>query len=153
MKKLKNKSSESFIKFGKYFPYSVVDVIIMNENNYFLLTKRTISPYKNKWHFPGGVIKKNVSMKRMAKIIAKKEVNLDIIIKKFVGVYEIKSCNRHDISHVYLTRFLRGILKLDFQSTNAKFFRNPPKNMIPIQRKMWFDAKQLLKEVSHSEMH
>ena len=151
--KSKNQSSEVFLKFGKHFPFSVVDVIILDEEGSFLLTKRAISPYKNKWHFPGGMIRKNILMKKMVKIIAKNETNLDVHVKKFVGVYEIKSSHRHDISHVYLTYFLKGVINLDFQSTEAKFFKHPPKNMIHIQKKMWFDAKRLLKEASHSKMH
>ena len=145
MKKTKNVSSKYFKMHEKYFPFSIVDVIIRDDYGRFLLTKRIIPPYKNKWHFPGGVIEKNISMEKMVKIIVKKELNLWVEIEQFVGVYEIKSRNRHDISHAYLVHFLAGDIKLDFQSSVVKFYKSPPNNIIPIQRKMWYDAKSLNK--------
>lgn len=145
MKKSQIPSSRIFQKFGKYFPYPVVDVIIRDKNNNFLLTKRAIPPYKNKWHFPGGVICKNIEMKKMVRVIAKKEVNLEVEVENFVGVYEINLPIRHDISHAFIARVLKGEIRLDFQSTDAKFFSSPPNNMVTVQKKMWSDAKSILR--------
>ncbi len=88
-------SSISFLNFQKKFLFSVIEIIICDDNNNFLLTKRTIEPFKNKWHFPGGLVEKNISLKKMAKIIAKREVNLDIQIDQFVGIYESIMSKRH----------------------------------------------------------
>lgn len=137
-------SSISFLKFRKKFPFSVIEIIICDENNNFLLTKRTIEPFKNKWHFPGGLVEKNISLKKMAKIIAKREVNLDIQIDQFIGVYESILPKRHDISHLYLAHYFGGSIKLDFQSNDAKFFKIIPSNTVPLHRKMWLDAKKIL---------
>jgi len=38
------------------FPLSYVDLIILNSKSEFLLVKRSISPYKNKWCLPGGIV-------------------------------------------------------------------------------------------------
>lgn len=138
-------SSKLWHKFGKYFPYAAVDVIIFNEEGSFLLTKRSITPYKNKWHLPGGMIRKGQSMKNTVIIVAKKEVNLKVQVDRFLGVYELFTPTRHDISHVFITHILGGEIKLDFQASDVKFFKNPPKNMIPTQRRMLLDAKSLLK--------
>jgi len=138
-------SSKLWHRFGKYFPYSVVDVIIFNAEGNFLLTKRTIAPYKNKWHLPGGMVKKGHTMKDTVIIVAKKEVNLKVKVDRFLGVYELFAPTRHDISHVFITHILEGEIKLDFQASDVKFFKNPPKNMIPTQRRMLLDAKSLLK--------
>ena len=70
--------------------------------------------FKNKWHFPGGLIEKNISLKKMVKIMAKREVNLEIKIDKFLGVYELITPQRHDISHLYLAHYAQGTIKLDF---------------------------------------
>ena len=139
-------STNAFINFRKSFPFSVVEVIICNKNNEFLLTKRAIEPFKNKWHFPGGLIEKNVSLKKMVKIMAKREVNLEIKIDKFIGVYESIMPKRHDVSHLYLAHYSRGTIKLDFQSNDFKFFKRIPKNISPIHKKMWSDTKKLMKD-------
>jgi|TARA_B110000914_G_C15039034_1_gene254453 8-oxo-dGTP diphosphatase len=137
-------SSKKFIEFEHIFPFSVVEIIICDENNNFLLTKRAIEPFKNKWHFPGGLVEKNTSLKKMVKIIAKREVGLDVKIDKFIGVYESIMPKRHDISHLYLTHYSKGTIKLDFQSTDSKFFKRVPNNIVPYHRKMWLDAKEVM---------
>jgi len=143
MKKFKKASKDLFYKFGEYFPYSTVDIIIRDGVS-FLLTKRTIPPYKNKWNLPGGVILKTEKLLDTAKRVAKEELNLDIKIDKFLGTYENPILSRHDISHVFIASILRGTMKMDFQSSKVQFFNSPPKNMIPFQRKLLRDARQFL---------
>jgi 8-oxo-dGTP diphosphatase len=137
-------TSDSFREFGKSFPFSVVEIIIRDKNNRFLLTKRAITPYKNKWHFPGGVVERNTSLEKMVKIVAKRELNVNVKIDKFVGVYESILPERHDISHLYIVHITKGDIKLDYQSTEAKFFDKIPKNIIPLHQKMWQDVRNSL---------
>ena len=80
----------------------------------------------------------------MVKIMAKREVNLEIKIDKFIGVYELITPQRHDVSHLYLAHYSRGTIKLDFQSNDFKFFKRIPKNISPIHKKMWSDFKPLM---------
>ena len=134
-------TSISFSEFRKLFPFSVVEIIVQDEKNRFLLTKRAITPYKNKWHFPGGIVERNTSLEKMVKIIAKRELNLNVKIDKFVGVYESILPERHDISHIYIVHITKGDIKLDFQSTEVKFFDKIPKNIIPLHQKIWQDIK------------
>lgn len=144
MKKFKKTSKYLFNKFAEYFPYSTVDVIIRNGES-FLLTKRIISPYKNKWSLPGGVVFKTERLSDAAKRVAKEELNLDVKIEKFLGVYENPKFSRHDISHVFIVSIVKGKIVLDFQSAEIKFFKKPPKNMINFQRRLLTDARQFLK--------
>ena len=139
-------SSDAFVNFRKSFPFSVVEIIVQDKKNRFLLTKRAITPYKNKWHFPGGIVERNTSLEKMVKIIAKRELNLNVKIDKFVGVYESILPERHDVSHLYLAHYSRGTIKLDFQSNDFKFFKRIPKNISPIHKKMWSDTKKLMKD-------
>lgn len=134
-------TSISFSEFRKLFPFSVVEIIVQDKKNRFLLTKRAITPYKNKWHFPGGIVERNTSLEKMVKIIAKRELNLNVKIDKFVGVYESILPERHDISHIYIVHITKGDIKLDFQSTEVKFFDKIPKNIIPLHQKIWQDIK------------
>jgi len=134
-------TSISFSEFRKLFPFSVVEIIVQDKKNRFLLTKRAITPYKNKWHFPGGIVERNTSLEKMVKIIAKRELNLNVKIDKLVGVYESILPERHDISHIYIVHITKGDIKLDFQSTEVKFFDKIPKNIIPLHQKIWQDIK------------
>lgn len=134
-------TSISFSEFRKLFLFSVVEIIVQDKKNRFLLTKRAITPYKNKWHFPGGIVERNTSLEKMVKIIAKRELNLNVKIDKFVGVYESILPERHDISHIYIVHITKGDIKLDFQSTEVKFFDKIPKNIIPLHQKIWQDIK------------
>lgn len=132
-------------EFGRYFPFSTVDVIIVDNNGSFILTKRTIPPYVNKWHLPGGLIRKGEKLRSAAKRSVKKELNLEIKIEKFLGAYENPISTRHDISHVFIASIIKGKIKIDFQSKGVGFFKKPPKNMIRYHVRILHDAKPFLR--------
>ncbi len=87
-------------------------------------------------------------LRSAAKRISKEELNLDIKIEKFLGVYENPVMVRHDVTHVFIASILRGRINLDFQSNDAKFFKIPPKNILPYQHKIFLDAKSTWKKYS-----
>jgi 8-oxo-dGTP diphosphatase len=132
-------------EFGRYFPFSTVDVIIRDGDGSFILTKRTIPPYVNKWHLPGGLIQKGEKLRAAVKRSIKKELNLEIKIEKFLGTYENPISTRHDISHVFIASIVKGKIKNDFQSKDVKFFKEPPKNTILYHIRVLHDAKPFLK--------
>lgn len=131
-------------QFRKFLPISCVDLIIPNHTS-ILLTKRTIPPYKGKWHLPGGIVHKNEKLIDAAKRIAKEELNVDIRIKKFVGTYENLLHFRHDISHCFLAYISNGKIEPNYQSSQIKFFSNVPKNIIPYHLQIIDDARKYLK--------
>jgi ADP-ribose pyrophosphatase YjhB (NUDIX family) len=132
-------------EFGKYFPFSTVDVIIRDYDGSFILTKRIISPYVNKWHLPGGLIRKGEKLQDAVKRSVRKELGLEIRIEKFLGTYENPISTRHDISHVFVVSIVNGKIKNDFQSKEVKFFKKTPKNTISYHVKILQDAKPFLK--------
>ena len=137
-------STENYKKFIRIFPFSCVDILLFKDNS-ILLTKRTQNPYKNYWHLPGHMIRKNETMKQAVKRAAKDELNLNVTIKKYVGVYESFDSFRHDISHGFVVKSKSGKMKTDFQSKEMKFFKRIPKNTIPHQKKMIKEARKILK--------
>ncbi len=145
VKKLKKAPKELFDRFALYFPYSTVDVVIQNADS-FLLTRRSIPPYKNKWNLPGGIVCKTENLDDAAKRVAKEELNLTVKLEGFVGVYENPVLARHDITHVFLASILKGKIVRDFQSSEAKFFKNPPPDMVPYQKKILHDVRAILRE-------
>lgn len=86
------------------------------------------------------MIHKTETMSDAAKRSAKEELNLNIKIKKFVGVYESRNTFRHDVSHGFLVAIVGGKMKTDFQSSNVKFFQKPPRKTIPHHKLMIRDA-------------
>ena len=141
---MEKSSTKNYEKFIKVFPFSCVDVLLF-KNDAILLTKRTRNPYKNYWHLPGHMIRKNESMRQAVKRAGKNELSLNVIIKKYVGVYESLNSFRHDISHGFIVKIKSGDIKTDFQSKEMKFFKRIPRDTIPHQKKMIKEAKRILK--------
>jgi len=144
--KFRKSSQKQFDQFGQYFPYSCVDIILPQEDS-ILLTKRTIPPYKGKWHLPGGIIRKNEKMVNAVKRIAKMELNIGIKIDKFLGTYENLNHFRHDITQCFICSIQNGNIESDFQSSQVKFFKILPKNIIPYHAGIIHDARGYLKSL------
>ncbi|MFZ1076721.1 MAG: NUDIX hydrolase [Nitrosotalea sp.] len=139
-KKFKRAPRKLFDRFSSYFPYSTVDIVIRNSDS-FILAKRTIPPYKNKWNLPGGVVFKTEKLVDAAKRVTKEELGITVTTERFLGVYENPVLSRHDISHVFIASILKGKIVRDFQSSEVKFFKNAPQNMVPYQKKIVRDAQ------------
>ena len=144
--KIKKSTEKDYNKFRKNFVFSCIDVIII-KNHSVLLTKRTQNPHKGSWHLPGNIIRKNETMRQAVKRAAKNELNLNVKIKKYVGVYENLNSFRHDISHGFIVLPISGKIKTDFQSEELKFFKKIPKNTVPHHKKMIKDIFNKFKKI------
>lgn len=88
-------------------PRVTVDLLVRSRAGHILLTQRTIEPYINHWHFPGGRIKFRESISDAVKRIAKGELGINISdIGRVVGTCEFpdeyqKGKERHSISIVH----------------------------------------------------
>lgn len=111
------------------FPLSCVDLIILNSKSEFLLVKRSISPYKNKWCLPGGIVHFGEKLDKAIERITKKELGINIKLIKEIGFFEKIFPGRHDISHCYLAITKETEIKLDFQASKAKFFTKIPSQL------------------------
>ena len=137
--KIRKASEKEYDNFRKYFVFPCVDLVIF-EGKSILLTKRTRPPYKGYWHLPGSMIHKDETMLDTVKRSAKEELNLDVTIVRFLGVYESLNEYRHDISNGFLVKVSGGNLKTDYQSSDSKFFSRLPRNLIPHHRKIINDV-------------
>ena len=135
LSKIRKAPKKEYDNFRKYFAFSCVDLVITDGKS-VLLTRRTRNPYKGYWHLPGSMIHKTETMQDAAKRSAKEELNLNIKIKKFVGVYESHNAFRHDVSHGFLVTIVGGKMKNDFQSSDVKFFQKTPRKTIPHHKLM-----------------
>jgi len=135
MKRIRKSSETNYNKFREYFVFSCVDLLIF-DNDSILLTKRTQNPHKGFWHLPGSIIRKNEKMRDAVKRAAKSELNLEVKILNYLGVYENLNDFRHDLSHAFVVSHTSGKIMTDFQSDELKFFKKIPKNTVPHHKKM-----------------
>lgn len=140
MAKIRKAPQKDYDSFRKYFAFSCIDLIIFNKNS-ILLTKRTRPPYKGYWHLPGSMVHRGEKITSAVRRSAKEELNLEVKIKKFIGVYESLNAFRHDISHGFVVSVKKGDLKTDHQSSELRFFTKLPSKVIPHHRLMIKAAK------------
>ena len=75
-------------------------------------------------------------MKKSVKRAGKEELNLNVKIEKFLGVFENLNSYRHDLSHAFIVSIVDGEVKSDFQSNQLKFFKRLPYDLLPYHRKI-----------------
>lgn len=129
----KNRMSlEEFNEIYSKIPRICVECIIKTGEG-ILLTKRAIKPCIGMWHTPGGTVLFDESVEDAVKRVVKEELNLEIEDPKFLGVidwfgnpYEMG----HTVSLCYEITKFTGNIKLDYQATNAQFFKEIPENTI-----------------------
>lgn len=89
-------------------PRICADLLIVNSKGQVLMTKRTIEPYIDHWHLPGGRIKFKESVKDALNRVSKAEIGVEFDEDiKLVGVCEYpdeiqKEQERHSISLVHI---------------------------------------------------
>ena len=77
-----------FIEIKNNVPLSCVDIILKNDKNEFLLVKRSIEPYKNKWCLPGGIVKRGEKLENKIKEIGfEPKIDLDDGLKQTIDWY------------------------------------------------------------------
>jgi len=62
-------------------------VILENKKREILLVKRKFPPKKGLWDLPGGFIQPDESLEQSIKREVKEELNIDVIMNRFIGVY------------------------------------------------------------------
>ena len=128
-------------------PRLAVDLVIKYKGG-IIFTKRNIIPYKGKWHLPGGTISLNERLNDAAKRITRKELGLNIKIKKVLGYIEYFVKNKkyplHTTSVVLLAEFSNGEIILNEESSKIKISKKIPSNTIKEQKKL---LKSVLKDI------
>jgi 8-oxo-dGTP diphosphatase len=131
--------SQIFDQIKKNVPLSCVDAIVVQDNQ-FLLVKRKIPPYKNKWCLPGGIIKRGQKIIDRLNQVGIEELGIGFIIVRSLGFYEKIYRERHDITHCFIVNAKSDRLVLDFQASQGRFFKKIPKNTASFHIRMLKDA-------------
>jgi ADP-ribose pyrophosphatase YjhB (NUDIX family) len=133
-----------FKQIEKYLPFSSVDIVIFKDEK-IILTRRTIPPYRGYWNLPGSVILKHEKMVDTVRRSSREELGIEVVNPTFVNIYETLTKFRHYITHLFVTRYKSGRIKLDFQSSRVILVnpRRIPNHTVTIQKLM---IKEVMKE-------
>lgn len=126
-------------------PRLCVDLII-NSKDGVLLTKRDIPPALGFWHFPGGTILKNESVKEALERIADEELGIKIEIDKFLSFieYSPEYAFGQSIALAFLVKQVSGTIHGSSQAREFGFFKTAPDNLIP-EMKEFLEKNNFLK--------
>lgn len=132
-------------KIRKLVPIPSVDGVIIKDGKVLLL-KRNVKP-TGSWCLPGGRIEFRESAESAAKREVFEETGLRTKVDRLVGVYsEPKRDKRwHAVSIAYIMKLTGGKLRINDESTDARFFRRLPPKMAFDHAKMVRDAFKILK--------
>lgn len=121
-------------------PRICVDLLIRSTSG-ILLTKRSIEPYKDHWHFPGGRIKFRETVQDAIQRILKGELGQVLDVNpSMIGFCEFleevqNGSDRHSISLVHLIDLPENIsVQLDQHAKDFMFFTSMPDPVIPPQK-------------------
>ena len=123
-------------------PRICVDLLIYNTKGDMLLTKRSIEPYKDHWHFPGGRIKFREPVEKAIERIFKGELGQDLEVNPHMIGFcqfleeEQKGQLRHSISLVHVINLRNDTdFMIDDNANDIRFFSGSemPSPIIPSQ--------------------
>jgi ADP-ribose pyrophosphatase YjhB (NUDIX family) len=113
-----------------------VDLVITS-NNGFILTKRSIDPFRGTWGFPGGRIYYEEPIVIALRRISEKETGLKIANEKFLGFMEMRDETFqlknfvHTISLGFLVDYVSGTPTGYKEAQEINFFKEIPDNIHP----------------------
>lgn len=124
---------EEFTSIYDRVPRLCVELVVKTPQG-FLMLKRDIIPWKNKWHLPGGTVLLNENITDTINRVAKEEIGVKVKVKKLLGFCEYKSSKikgyKQAVSLVFLTTPLSLNFKTNFQSNDFKLFTQVPENTV-----------------------
>jgi len=141
--KFKKLPLKEFMEIYHKVPRFAVDVLVVSKKG-FILTKRSIPPFKGMWHVPGGSVLFKEPIKHAISRISMEELGVGVDVVGYLGTVEyLDDGGRHAICNCYLVKIKSGELRGSDQGEEFGFFKEIPDNMIPEQKE--FISKHLSK--------
>ena len=111
------------------------------------MVKRTIHPFKKYWTLPGGHVEYGERVEDAIKREMKEELGTSVKIKKLFGVCSNpkRDPRYHIVSVVYLLKKGKGKIKLNFESSEFKYF-----SLNKLPKKIGFDDRKILSDLKRS---
>lgn len=132
---MKPLSYEEFKSIYSRVPRLCVDVVIVVDGG-VVLTLRSIKPYLDHWHLPGGTVYMNESIEEAVKRVVLEEVGVVVEIDKFLNYLEFPSERieaefGRTVSLAFLVHIVSGKLRGGEQGEQVKIFKNAPEKIVP----------------------
>jgi len=117
-------------------PRLTVDLVIIDKKR-VLLSKRDISPDLGWWHFPGGTVLMNETLKDTVERVALEELNTKIEIIKRLGILEYTEGSGlgYPKAIVFLIKPLSKKLVGGEEARTIKYFSHLPEKTLPEVKK------------------
>ncbi|MEK6897433.1 MAG: NUDIX domain-containing protein [Nanoarchaeota archaeon] len=134
---MKKKLTEKEFKFiYTKVPRICVELIILKRKK-ILLTKRSINPFKDFWHFPGGGVLYKEKIKETINRVSKEELGIKVVPQKFLGYAEyLNDGFRHSVSLSFKCKIMGNQQPRALeQADEIKFFKKIPEQIVPAHRK------------------
>lgn len=131
----KRLTDEEFLNIFKKVPRLCIDLLIETDKG-ILFTKRSIEPYKEQWHLPGGSVLMNETLEESVKRIGKYELGVEVKSLKLEGVVEFFNEGErktHSVSLVFNTQITSGDINLNEEASDFLFSKEIPENTISQQ--------------------
>lgn len=130
-------------------PRLAVDVVIKTPEG-IVLSRRSIEPYKNMWHIPGGTLLLGESVEEAVVRVAKEETGLDVGIDKYLGYLQFNDMKENGgfgqaVSLAFLTFVEGGKIEKDGNATDIGIFKNIPKEIVDEHAKLLKDKLSMQK--------
>ena len=130
-----------FLEFKNIYrrvPRLCVEVVLV-ERGRVLLVRRTITPYKGKWHLPGATVLQGETLSAAVKRTAREELGIAVEVKKFIGVIEYAPFKGHlgltaGLAFLVRRKDKRRII-LDNNASAYDSFSRLPFDLIQAQKK------------------
>lgn len=115
-----------------------VEIVVKTEQG-FLLTLRTIEPYNNEWHIPGGTVYYREKVTDAVQRIAWEELGIEVEVQGLLGYIEYPSIEKYGnidapVGLAFKCKLLSTDFKLDDQTSKVEFFKQIPENTIKEQK-------------------
>lgn len=101
----------------------VVNAIILNKENKFLIIKRNSGIHGKKWAFPGGIVEKNEADEKALKREVKEETGLELkkIVKPISNYNYVRENKENTLGKAYLVEVLNYNVKINNESDDFKW--------------------------------
>ena len=124
---------KDFLSIYRQVPRLAVDVIVTTSQG-FVLTKRSIEPFKGMWHIPVGSVLFKEPLTHAINRVTTEELGIKVNVKSLLGTIEyFNDGGRHTVTVCYLVTVKSGHLRGSFQGQEFAFFKKVPQNTIPEQ--------------------
>lgn len=119
-----------------------IEIVLKSENG-VLLTLRAVDPFKGLWHLPGGTVHFREPVEDAVRRVALDELGVEVQVEKMLGYIEYPSVIKNNgfdcpIGLAFLCSSANRNFTLDDQASEAKFFKELPKDII-IEQKIFLN--------------